>query len=196
MKIQSIRGVKDILPESRAEYLVASAIKPEEVYPKKQVNIIDKKLEGQPREALLSTGPEASLASMKGSGSNPNSGGSLYEAEIEGTILDGKTNLPLGATIKVYDKETGRLADSFLANTRDGNYNLSLTSGIQYELLVQAPGFDDYKTEFIIPTQSREYSIGQKIKLEKLTDANDRTVGQKNTVDNEFFDAQKLIASN
>ncbi len=43
------------LPEARANYMIASDIRPEEVYPKKQVEIIEEKFKDQPLSAQLST---------------------------------------------------------------------------------------------------------------------------------------------
>ena len=53
------------LPEARASYMIASEIKPEEVYPQQQIEIIQNKLADAPASANLSTLPEAEqLASM------------------------------------------------------------------------------------------------------------------------------------
>lgn len=43
------------LPEARAEYLIASSIRPEESYPKQQVAIIESKMQDAPPSAFLST---------------------------------------------------------------------------------------------------------------------------------------------
>jgi len=53
------------LPEARAIYMIASEIKPEEKYPKDQIEIIQNKLVDQPFEANLSTMPEEVKAESK-----------------------------------------------------------------------------------------------------------------------------------
>lgn len=49
---------KEYLPEARANYMIASNIRPDEQYPKQQVEIIENKLNDQPFTANLSSVPE------------------------------------------------------------------------------------------------------------------------------------------
>jgi len=54
----------DLLPEARANYMIASTIKPEEEYPKQQIDIINEKLVDAPFEALLARLPEVDTAQL------------------------------------------------------------------------------------------------------------------------------------
>ncbi|MDP4687265.1 MAG: OmpA family protein [Salibacteraceae bacterium] len=181
----------NLLPEARAEYLIASAIKPTEAYPKQQVKIIDEKLKDAPFEALLATLLElddAKIIAEPMLASKPTAE-QLAMAKIEGKLLaDGK---PSSAVIKVFDLKTGILIKT--VNATSGAYELNLKTGNDYKYTVQIPGYSIQDGTFKVPVQTELYALHQEINIEKMVDSKDRIYAQKTTVNNAFFNADAEI---
>ncbi|MDP4934252.1 MAG: hypothetical protein NWR30_06035 [Salibacteraceae bacterium] len=181
----------NLLPEARAEYLIASAIKPTEAYPKQQVKIIDEKLKDAPFEALLATLLElddAKIIAEPMLASKPTAE-QLAMAKIEGKLLaDGK---PSSAVIKVFDLKTGILINT--VNATSGAYELNLKTGNDYKYTVEIPGYSIQDGTFKVPVQTELYALHQEINIEKLVDSKDRIYVQKTTVNNAFFNADAEI---
>lgn len=184
---------KDLLPEARAEYLVASAIKPEEAYPKQQVKIIDDKLKDQPFKALLATLPEvdeSKLVSEPSIASRPTPE-ELSMATIKGLIS--AEAIPTAAIIKVYDLKSGILVGTYNADSKSGSYEMQLKTGNDYKYIIEAPGYTVQDGEFSVPVQTELYDLHQEIQLAKMTNDQNAVFGQKTIVNNAFFNADQEI---
>ena len=61
---------------------------------------------------------------------------------VEGTVADNKMNLPLRATIKVFDKNTLQLLQTSLADTLTGKYILAFEDTGSYSMQVDYAGYN------------------------------------------------------
>jgi outer membrane protein OmpA-like peptidoglycan-associated protein len=184
---------RDLLPEARAEYLVASALKPEEAYPKQQVKIIDDKLKDAPFEALLATLPEvddSKIASEPNLASKPTAE-QLSMATIKG-LISLESN-PKAALIKVYDLKSGILVGTYNSDSKTGSYEMNLKTGNDYKYTIEAQEYIVQDGEFSVPIQNELYALHQEIQLAKLTNTNGEVFGQKAIVNNAFFNADQEI---
>jgi outer membrane protein OmpA-like peptidoglycan-associated protein len=164
------------LVEARAGYIVASDVDPSQSYPNEQLAKINAQLASTPALAA-------------------NKGGGVSVATIKGAITNGATKAPMGATIKIYDKQTGALVDSYTASASNGNYDMKLTTGKDYRMVVESPGFTNYETTFMVPLQTSVYDLHQAIALESLRDEQGRVYAQQAVVDNAFFNMADAIKS-
>jgi len=104
---------------------------------------------------------------------------------LKGIITDEKTNLPVEATIEVYDNEQQKIIATYTSNSATGKYLISLPEGKNYGLNVSAKGYL-FQSKNINITDSVKYGeINEDIKMKKIE------VGKSVVLNNVFFDYNK-----
>jgi len=106
-------------------------------------------------------------------------------ALVKGIVIDAETKNPIGAKINVIDNEKNNPIGEYKSNEATGNFLISLPSGKNYGLNVNAEGYMFHSENFNLPdsAQFKEYFI--KIELKKLKE------GTKVILKNIFFDYDK-----
>lgn len=104
---------------------------------------------------------------------------------LKGKILDEKTREPIGATIKLTDNNKNELLATFESNSSTGEYLISLPSGKNYGIAVEAQGYLFYSENQDIPAASQYQEIINDILLKKIE------VGKSIVLRNIFFDTGK-----
>ncbi|MES2566169.1 MAG: hypothetical protein V4565_04850 [Bacteroidota bacterium] len=84
------------------------------------------------------------------------------------------------AQITVFNSNTGEIAGSYKTNSTSGNYLMILNSGTKYDMTVEADGYNELTTSFIIPDKKGEFELKQIIKLQTLST-------QKNIIVSNYF---------
>lgn len=110
---------------------------------------------------------------------------------VKGTILAGDPLVPVGADIKVIDKETGeRVKYIYNPNPKTGKYLLIFPPGKNYDMIVQANGYLPHVVNIFVPDQTYFYELFQEIHLNPIMTV-DKVVGEEITVKNTFYDIAK-----
>jgi outer membrane protein OmpA-like peptidoglycan-associated protein len=104
---------------------------------------------------------------------------------LKGKVLDEKTRDPLGATLKLTDNTKNELLATFESNSSTGEYLISLPSGKNYGIAVEAQGYLFYSENQDIPASSQYQEIINDILLKKIE------VGKSIVLRNIFFDTGK-----
>jgi outer membrane protein OmpA-like peptidoglycan-associated protein len=106
-------------------------------------------------------------------------------AVIKGTIRDGKSNLPIGATIVITDNEKNEIVGTYTSNSETGKYLISLPSGKNYGISVTAPGYLFHSDNVTSDEDAKYQEIKKDIGLVKLE------TGSQIVLRNIFFDYNK-----
>jgi outer membrane protein OmpA-like peptidoglycan-associated protein/tetratricopeptide (TPR) repeat protein len=119
---------------------------------------------------------------------------SIPNTEIRGLVVAGENQLPVGAVIKVYDKESGDEMGTYNVDRNTGLYMMVLPPEKTYNLEIIAEGFEasrPHKEEFTLPKQCDFFQLFQEIEIRKIKDDKNRVVSQEATFNNAFFDIKK-----
>lgn len=110
---------------------------------------------------------------------------------LKGTILSGIPPKPIGADIKVYDKETGQ-AVKYVYNPdpETGKYLMIFPPAKNYNIVISSDEFLPQLINVFIPYQTYFYELYQEIILQPITLEN-KMVGEQITVNNTFYDLYK-----
>lgn len=106
---------------------------------------------------------------------------------FKGVISDSETGEPLGATIEVTDNEKNEVIATYSSNSESGKYLISLPSGKNYGINVNAEGylFSSHSFDLTDSTSSGYMEVKKDIALDKIK------VGSKVVLKNIFFDFNK-----
>ncbi|MCZ2357137.1 MAG: OmpA family protein [Bacteroidia bacterium] len=104
---------------------------------------------------------------------------------LKGIITDKKTKQPLEATIHVIDNELNDTISENISNIATGKYLVTLPSGKNYGIIVQAPDYLFYSENFNIPISQDYQEVVKNIELDKII------TGSKVILKNIFFDFDK-----
>lgn len=115
---------------------------------------------------------------------------------VKGVIKVGNPPKPANINIKVYDKETGlQVKYVYDPAPETGKYLMIFPPAKNYDIIINS---DQYLPQLInvhIPYQTYFYELYQEITLESIT-INNKTVGEKVTVNNTFYDLYKTTEAN
>ena len=107
---------------------------------------------------------------------------------VKGEILAGDEMMAVPTTIKVVDRETGKLVRGiYNPDPETGKYLLIFPPGKNYDMIVQAEGYQPHLININIPDQSYFYELYQQIRLKPIKQF-DEVVGQEIIVKNAFYD--------
>ena len=104
---------------------------------------------------------------------------------FKGKILDGILQTPIQAKIKIYDNSTGEVYTSVSSNSATGKFLLSLPSGLNYGISVEAEGYLFHSENFNIPEGSAYNMVSKEITLKNID------IGSKIALRNVFFETGK-----
>ena len=104
---------------------------------------------------------------------------------FKGKILDGILQTPIQAKIKIYDNSTGEVYTSASSNSATGKFLLSLPSGLNYGISVEAEGYLFHSENFNIPEGSAYNMVSKEIALKNID------IGSKIALRNVFFETGK-----
>lgn len=106
---------------------------------------------------------------------------------FKGVISDGETGLPLEATIEVTDNEKNEVIATYSSNSESGKYLISLPSGKNYGINVNADGylFSSHSFDLTNDSISDYKEVKKDIGLDKLK------IGSRVVLKNIFFDYDK-----
>lgn len=110
---------------------------------------------------------------------------------LKGTILSGIPPKPMGANIKVYDKETGQQVKYvYNPDPETGKYLMIFPPAKNYNIVISSDDFLPQLINVYIPYQTYFYELYQEIILQPIT-LEDKMVGEQITVNNTFYDLYK-----
>lgn len=109
---------------------------------------------------------------------------------LKGVITDKQTGLPLEATIEVVDNVKNEVIATFNSNSSTGRYLVSLPSGMNYGVTVQAEGYLFESFSFDLPDTAAYVEVIRDVQLNKLK------AGTKVILKNIFFDFDKASLRN
>ena len=101
---------------------------------------------------------------------------------FKGRILDGLLQNPVEAVIKIFDNKTGDEYAVMRSNSATGKFLLSLPSGLNYGISVEADGYLFHSENFNLPEGSSYNMINKDIELKNID------IGSKIALRNVFFD--------
>ena len=101
---------------------------------------------------------------------------------FKGRILDGLLQTPIKAVIKIFDNNTGDIYAEMQSNSATGKFLLSLPSGLNYGISVEADGYLFHSENFNLPEGSAYNMINKDIDLKNID------IGSKIALRNVFFD--------
>jgi len=101
---------------------------------------------------------------------------------FKGRILDGLLQEPVEAEIKIFDNSTGEVYAVMRSNSATGKFLLSLPSGLNYGISVEAEGYLFHSENFNLPKGSAYNMINKDIELKNID------IGSKIALRNVFFD--------
>ncbi|MFN3916101.1 MAG: OmpA family protein [Flavobacteriales bacterium] len=104
---------------------------------------------------------------------------------FKGIVKDEKTGAPIEATIEITDNEKNELLSSFTSNSESGRYLVSLPSGKNYAITVNAPGYVFHSENVTLSDTASYQEIRKDITLKKIE------AGTKVVLKNIFFDYNK-----
>ena len=104
---------------------------------------------------------------------------------FKGKIIDGILQTPIQAKIKIYDNSTGEVYTSVSSNSASGKFLLSLPSGLNYGISVEAEGYLFHSENFNIPEGSAYNMVSKEIALKNID------IGSKIALRNVFFETGK-----
>jgi outer membrane protein OmpA-like peptidoglycan-associated protein/tetratricopeptide (TPR) repeat protein len=110
---------------------------------------------------------------------------------VKGIIKAGNPPKPVDVDIKVYDKETG-LCVKYVYNPlpKTGKYLMIFPPAKNYNIIISSKDYLPQLVNVYIPYQTYFYELYQEIWLEPIS-INNKTVGEKVTVNNMFYDMYK-----
>jgi len=109
----------------------------------------------------------------------------VYVTILKGTITDAVSNQPVEADIEIIDNEKNESVAKINSNSATGKYLVSLPSGKNYGIAVNAKGYLFHSENVTIPPSTGYQEIIRDIALKKII------VGSKVVLNNIFFDYDK-----
>ena len=107
---------------------------------------------------------------------------------LSGTIKDYKTQKPINAKLKVYDKMENKWVKYVVSpNSKTGKYLVIFPPGRNYDIHIDAAGYDKFIVNSYVPNQDYFHEIYQEIYLKKVLQ-NDSQVNSGIVVKNVFND--------
>jgi outer membrane protein OmpA-like peptidoglycan-associated protein/tetratricopeptide (TPR) repeat protein len=104
---------------------------------------------------------------------------------LKGIIYDSKTKAPIEATIEVFDNDSNKVVATFSSNSETGKYMISLPSGRNYGINVDAKGYIFHSENVNLPEYAGFEEKVNDIGLQKIE------VGAKVVLKNIFYDYGK-----
>ena len=104
---------------------------------------------------------------------------------FKGKILDGILQTPIEEDWKIYDNSTGEVYTSVSSNSASGKFLLSLPSGLNYGISVEAEGYLFHSENFNLPEGSAYNMVSKEIALKNID------IGSKIALRNVFFETGK-----
>ncbi len=112
---------------------------------------------------------------------------------VKGKIQGGNPLKPIGADIKVYDKETGeQIRYVYNPDPKKGQYLLIFPPAKNYKLVISSTDFLPQVINVHVPYQTYFYELFQEITLTPIY-LNNANIGEEVTVNNTFYDIYKTI---
>ena len=105
---------------------------------------------------------------------------------LKGRILDEFTKKPVSASIEIVDNEKNEVISTFHSNSETGKFLVSLPSGINYGIAVEAKDYLFYSENFDLPEMSDYELVKKDIYLQNVC------IGCKIVLNNVFFDVGKF----
>jgi len=111
---------------------------------------------------------------------------------VKGKIFSGNPMEPVKAKIRVIDKETNtRVKYIYNPNPKTGKYLMIFPPGKNYDMIVEAEGYQPQLINIYIPNQSYFYELFQEIHLMPVKTAGN-VVGEEVVIKNTFYDIYQL----
>lgn len=107
-------------------------------------------------------------------------------AILKGVILDEATQKPVKAVIELTDNSTGELLAEFSSEQATGKYLVSLPSGMNYGIAINADGYLFHSEHFNIPEGADFKTYVKNIQLKRIE------IGKSVVLRNIFFDTNKF----
>lgn len=104
---------------------------------------------------------------------------------FKGKVLDGIMETPIAAEIKIFDNATGEVYTIMHSNSATGKFLLSLPSGLNYGISVEAEGYLFHSENFNLPKGSAYNMVNKDISLKNID------IGSKIALRNVFFSTGK-----
>ncbi len=104
---------------------------------------------------------------------------------FKGNVLDGIMETPIAAEIKIFDNATGEVYTIMHSNSATGKFLLSLPSGLNYGISVEADGYLFHSENFNLPKGSAYNMVNKDISLKNID------IGSKIALRNVFFSTGK-----
>lgn len=104
---------------------------------------------------------------------------------FKGKVLDGILQSPVEAEIKIFDNTTGDIYAIMRSNSATGKFLLSLPSGLNYGISVEAEGYLFHSENFNLPKGSAYNTVNKDIALKNID------IGSKIALRNVFFSTGK-----
>jgi len=114
---------------------------------------------------------------------------------VKGRILAGDPPVPVRTEIKVIDKLTQKpLKYIYNPNPKTGNYLLVFPPGKDYDMIINAEGYQPYIVNIYLPNQSYFYENFQEILLRPIkVNSIGETVGEEIKITNTFYDIYQNV---
>ncbi|SDJ87199.1 Outer membrane protein OmpA [Catalinimonas alkaloidigena] len=110
---------------------------------------------------------------------------------LKGRVVSGEERTPIPTTIKVINRETSEpIQNVYSSNAVTGNYLIIFPPGKEYDLVVEAEGYQPQLVTIKIPHQDYFYELYQEIHLKPIRQF-DEIVGQEVSVKNAFYDTER-----
>lgn len=114
---------------------------------------------------------------------------------VKGTILAGSPLKPIGAKLKVIDKELNSVVKYiYNPNPNTGKFLFIFPPGKNYDLIIEAEGFLPQLVNIYVPNQTYFYELYQEINLKSIKSLG-KVVGEQITVKNTFYDIKLMSDS-
>lgn len=84
---------------------------------------------------------------------------------FKGTVVNGATQEPLGADIKLLEQKTNELIGTYKANSETGKFMISLPAGKKYLVLFKVEGYNEVKEKFNCSRQKGYTEIIKEIEM-------------------------------
>jgi outer membrane protein OmpA-like peptidoglycan-associated protein/tetratricopeptide (TPR) repeat protein len=104
---------------------------------------------------------------------------------FKGKVLDGIMETAVAAEIKIFDNATGEVYTIMHSNSATGKFLLSLPSGLNYGISVEAEGYLFHSENFNLPKGSAYNMVNKDISLKNID------IGSKIALRNVFFSTGK-----
>ncbi|MAN49378.1 MAG: hypothetical protein CMD04_00970, partial [Flavobacteriales bacterium] len=104
---------------------------------------------------------------------------------FKGKVLDGLLQNPLYSEIKIFNNSTGELYTTVYSNSATGKFLLSLPSGLNYGISVEADGYLFHSENFNLPKDAQYNIVNKDIFLKNID------IGSKIALKNVFFETGK-----